>query len=81
MAWIREFRDDEARGDLARQFEAAIARSGRVWNIVRVMGQNPRVLAAMMDLYRAVLFEPSPLSRVQREMIATVVSSEVGCFY
>lgn len=62
-------------------FEAAVARAGRVWNIVRIMSLNPPVLDASMRFYGAVLFGPSPLSRVQRELLATVVSAELGCHY
>ncbi len=34
-----------------------------------------------MDFYAAVMFGRSPLSRVQRELLATVVSAELDCFY
>ena len=33
------------------------------------------------DLYRHLMAGPSPLSRVQREMIAVAVSVENDCFY
>jgi alkylhydroperoxidase family enzyme len=45
------------------------------------MSVNPRVLKASMEQYKAIMFGPSPLSRVQRELLATVVSAEVGCHY
>jgi len=56
-------------------------RAGRVWNIVRIMSPNPPVLDASMKLYGAVMQGPSPLSRVQRELLATVVSAELNCHY
>jgi hypothetical protein len=32
-------------------------------------------------LYGTIMFGESPLGRAQREMLATVVSSEAGCRY
>jgi hypothetical protein len=38
-------------------------------------------MAGMMQLYLSAHKGPSPLSRAQREMIATVVSTANDCFY
>ena len=45
------------------------------------MSLNAPVLRATMGQYGAIMFGPSPLSRVQRELLATVVSAELECFY
>lgn len=81
MSWITEIPREQATGLLRRELDAAVERSGRVWNIVQVMSLNAPVLRATMGQYAAIMFGPSPLSRVQRELLATVVSAEVGCFY
>jgi len=81
MAWIRLTSVSEATGIVKRQYDAAMQRAGRVWNIVRIMSPNPPVLDASMKLYGAVMQGPSPLSRVQRELLATVVSAELNCHY
>jgi alkylhydroperoxidase family enzyme len=81
MSWIREVADHEAGGLLKEQYDAAIRRAGRVYNIVRVMSVNPAVLRDSMALYLSLMHGPSPLTRTQRELVATVVSSEVGCHY
>lgn len=81
MAHIRLVRDDEATGLLRRLYDEAVARAGRVFGIVRLMSPNPPVLQASMAQYRAVMFGPSPLTRVQREMLAVVVSRANDCFY
>lgn len=81
MAHIQQFSDDEATGALAAQFEAARRRAGRVWNIVRIMGQNPAALEASMGQYRTLMFGDSPLSRARREMLAVVVSRANLCDY
>lgn len=56
-------------------------RAGRVWNIVQVMSLSPATLRASMVQYSTLMFGESPLSRVQRELLATVVSAELECFY
>ncbi len=81
MAWIAEIPRERATGPLRRQLDAAVERSGRVWNIVQVMSLNAPVLRTAMDHYAAIMFGPSPLSRFRRELIATVVSAELECFY
>ena len=81
MPWIKVFKLDEATGFLREQYDQALKRAGRIWNIVSIMSQNPPVLKASMDLYGALMHGPSPLSRGQREMLATVVSAQNHCLY
>jgi alkylhydroperoxidase family enzyme len=81
MAWIKQIPDDEATGLLKEQYDAALRRAGRVFNIVRVMSLNAPLMRDSMSFYITLMKGPSPLRRAQREMIATVVSAEVGCHY
>jgi uncharacterized peroxidase-related enzyme len=73
--------EDEATGELQSQYEAATGRAGKVFNIVKAMSLNPRVLGASMGLYQAIMFGPSELSRAERELLAVVVSCENDCHY
>ena len=81
MPWIKQISFVEATGPLKREFDAALRRAGRLWHIVHVMSLNPPVLKASIEQYLAIMYGPSPLSRVQRELLATVVSAELDCFY
>lgn len=83
MAWIDLVRpEDAAGGALERDYAAAVERAGRVYQIVQTMSPSPRTLRASMGLYQAVcLDQDSPLSRVQREMVAVVVSRANDCHY
>jgi alkylhydroperoxidase family enzyme len=81
MAFIRTILPAEASGTLKRQYDAAIQRAGRVFNVVSVQSLNPPVMAASMRLYQSLMLGPSSLSRAVREMIAVVVSRENECFY
>ncbi len=79
--WIRTVGPTEATGRLGKLYEAAIARAGRVFGIVRIMSLDPAVLESSMGLYRSVMFGRGPLTRAQREMIAVVVSAQNACLY
>jgi len=45
------------------------------------MSLNPPVLRASMELYKAIMFGASGLSRRERELLATVTSAEQSCHY
>lgn len=82
MAWIRTVAPGEATGLLKRLYDEAIARAGKVFNVLRIQSLRPEVLAAGVELYRELMFSPkSPLSRAQREMIAVAVSRANDCEY
>ena len=81
MSWIEEISPRDATGLLKKLYDDAIKRAGRVWRIVQVMSLNPPVLRDSMRFYASVMTGDSPLSRVQRELLATVVSSELNCRY
>lgn len=81
MPWIKQIAVEDATGVLKKQFDAAIKRAGRVWNIVHIMSLNPPALKYSIEFYSALMFGKSPLSRVQREMLAVVVAKELGCHY
>lgn len=81
MAYIRLIDEDEARGPLKVEYDAALQRAGKVFNIVKAMSPRPAVLREAMGLYRAVMFGPSELSRAERELVAVVVSCTNDCHY
>jgi len=81
MPWIDVISLEKAMGLLKEQYDAALRRAGRIWNIVSIMSQNPEVMKTSMGFYVSVLHGPSPLSRGQREMLAVVVSVQNHCFY
>jgi alkylhydroperoxidase family enzyme len=81
MPHIRLTQPDEATGLLALEYDAAIGRAGKIFNIVKAMSLNPAVLQASMEMYKAIMFGPSSLSRAERELLATVTSSANECHY
>jgi alkylhydroperoxidase family enzyme len=81
MAWIETASEEQADGLLARVYGAAIDRAGRVFNILKVQSQNPQALRNSIGFYTTIMLGESPLTRAQREMLATVVSKTNGCHY
>jgi len=81
MAYIPYVPYDRAKGLLADLYRRYMG--GRDWldNIIRIHSLNPRSMRDHVELYAHLMRGRSPLSRVQREMIAVSVSSENDCFY
>jgi uncharacterized peroxidase-related enzyme len=81
MANLRLIDVGEATGDLKREYDEAVRRAGKVFNIVKAMCLRPAVLRRSMDLYKEIMFGPSQLSRAERELLAVVVSRANDCHY
>lgn len=81
MPWIQQIPIEDATGLLKKEYDKALQRTGRLWHIVHVMSLNPLVLKSSIQFYGAIMFSRSPLSRTQRELLATVVSQENHCYY
>ena len=81
MPHIRLIDESEADGLLKDEYDAALERAGKVFNILKGMSRNPRVLRASIELYREIMFGDSGLSRKERELLATVTSAQQFCHY
>ena len=81
MAWIRTVGEDDATGSTKQQYEAAVKRAGRVYNIVKISSLKPEIMRTFIQLYSQLMHGPSGLSRTQREMIAVTVSVLNKCHY
>ena len=81
VAHIDKIPPQDATGALRREYDGAIRRAGRIWEIVAVQSQNGESLRHSMRLYGQVMFRDSPLTRAQREMIAVVTSQVNECHY
>jgi uncharacterized peroxidase-related enzyme len=81
VAYLRLVDEDEASGLLKEEYNAAVSRAGKVFNIVKAMSLQPAVLRRSMQLYRETMFGRSGLSRLERELLAVVVSRANDCHY
>ena len=81
MAWISTISEEEATGDVDRQYKAAIKRAGKVYQIVKMQSLRPDIMRTFLALYTQIMHGASGLSRAEREMVATVVSRVNHCHY
>jgi alkylhydroperoxidase family enzyme len=79
--WIETVAPESAAGAVKREYDAAIQRAGRIWNIVRCMSPNASAMRASMAFYTSLMHGASGLSRVQREALATITSQVNRCRY
>ena len=81
MSWIKTIEPEDATGELKVEYDKAIKRAGKVFNILKVQSLSPESLRSSMHLYLVAMYGPSGLSRAERELLATVVSQANHCFY
>lgn len=81
MAHVHVLSYEESTGIVREEYDKALNRAGRIWNIVSIQGQLPEVMRDSLRLYGSIMFGPSPLSRSQRELLAATTSQINECFY
>jgi uncharacterized peroxidase-related enzyme len=81
VPFLRLIEESEATGALRIEYDAAVERAGKVFNIVKAMSLSPGILDKSMELYKAIMFGPSELTRAERELLAVVVSRANDCHY
>ena len=81
MAYIRDISESEAAGELAELYKRVGNPDGTVDNVMKIHALNVDSLRAHFEMYAAAMHNPSPLTRAEREMVATDVSRLNGCAY
>ena len=82
MAWIRVVDDREASGSLGELYAAMVDPTyGRVDSIMQIHSLHPDGMRTHWELYRHVMTGTRTLPKVEREMIALVVSVVNDCHY
>jgi len=82
VAWIDTIREDEWDGDLAGLYGAVVDRPhDRVDNVIQVHSLDARGLAAHQAVYASAMAGTATLRKVERELIAIVVSQINDCHY
>lgn len=62
-------------------FDKCVEKLGMIPNVLRAYAFNPEKLDAFTGMYNDLMLAESGLSKLEREMIAVVVSSANRCFY
>jgi uncharacterized peroxidase-related enzyme len=67
--------------DLNKYFAKCEEKLGMVPNVIRAVAQNPKKARTFIAMYNELMLGDSGLSKLEREMIAVVVSSANRCYY
>lgn len=67
--------------DLQKYFKICEEKLGLVPNVLRAWAARPEKLRHFISMYNALMLGESGLSKLEREMIAVVVSSANRCYY
>jgi alkylhydroperoxidase family enzyme len=81
MAYIRTIDPPNATGKLAELYRRFANPDGSVDNVLKLHALSPDALEGHARLYAQAMHAPSPLSRLERELIGVVVSRINGCDY
>ena len=81
MAWIKVIQEDEAEGKLKETYDKLTEPWGGVDNIMKIHSLNLPSLHGHYEFYKTLMHRRSDLTRIQREMIAVVVSAVNRCHY
>ncbi len=82
MAWIHTIHEDDAEGELKKLYERVVdPGTGRVDNVMKIHSVHPEGLNAHFAVYGAAMKGTATLPKVDREMIAAVVSRINDCHY
>ncbi len=81
-AWIETIDEGSARGELAALYARCLdPGADKVDHVLKVHSLHPEGLAAHLAVYRASMQSTKGLRKVDREMVAVVVSKLNGCHY
>ncbi len=72
---------DDLDDDMKAYFAICQDKLGMVPNVLRTFSYNQDKLRAFAQYYNTLMLAPSGLSKLEREMVAVVVSSANRCFY
>ena len=82
MAWIETIPENQWDGELTDLYADVVDQAhDRVDNIMQIHSLNPRAMQAHNLLYRSAMRGTATLRKVERELIAYVVSAANKCDY
>ena len=67
--------------DVGKYFDICQEKLGMIPNVLTAYSQNLKQLDGFSRLYNELMMGESELSKLEREMVAVVVSAENKCFY
>lgn len=67
--------------DLKKYWAKCVEKLGMVPNVIRAVSSNPKKARTFIAMYNELMLGDSGLSKLEREMVAVVVSSANRCYY
>jgi uncharacterized peroxidase-related enzyme len=80
-AWIRNVEEADAQGELKQVYDEIKIKRGSVSDVMKAQSLDPKSIKLHLDLYLHLMFGKSTLTRLEREMVAVVVSHLNNCNY
>ncbi|MDA2935091.1 carboxymuconolactone decarboxylase family protein [Acidobacteria bacterium AH-259-D05] len=81
IGWIRTVVEGEASGYVKNLYETFRKQRGWVPNILKSTSIRPDITRGWVSFFNTLMYGPSGLTRIQREMMAVVVSAGNQCHY
>lgn len=81
MARINVVQYEQAEAELKGIYDELIQKRGKLSEVLKIQSLHPETIKSHTQLYLDIMFAQSPLTRAERELIATVVSVANGCMY
>src|ERR1051326_6853554 len=81
LSWLEVPRAEDVPDEVVELWQKPLEKLGFVPNVLRVFALRPRHLVLWNAFYEELMRGESALSKVQREMIAVVVSATNRCHY
>ena len=82
MSWIRIVPEDDAQGRLAQLYDQTRDPTyGRVDHVIAIHSLHAEGLSTHQELYTEVMKSTKTFRKVEREMVAVVVSKLNDCHY
>jgi len=82
VAWIDTIREDEWEDQLSELYGTLVSREhDRVDNIMQIHSLDPKAMEGHFGVYNAAMSGTKTLRKVERELIALVVSDINDCHY
>ena len=72
---------DPTEEDLKKYWAKCVEKLGMVPNVIRAVSTNPKKARTFISMYNELMLGESGLSKLEREMVAVVVSSANRCYY
>jgi uncharacterized peroxidase-related enzyme len=81
LPFINVINENEATDELKNLYDKIKSTRGKLSNIMKIHSLMPETMIKHLELYTAIMFSKTNLSREEKEILAVVVSKSNNCAY